>query len=162
MGKPPIILLILAVLALPGCGLESASANRDVPPYWSSLRYNDANMRVGPSGQYPIVWNYNRAGLPLMVLRTREGWSFVEEIDGTRGWISDSQLLRRRTVLITGEGNAVLRDEPKPTGKLQWRAEAGVIGKLLGCQGNWCEIDAAGRTGWVEASRLWGIEERES
>ena len=43
-------------------------------PYWASLRYEKVNMRVGPSAEYPVTWVYLRQGLPVKVVRVREGW----------------------------------------------------------------------------------------
>lgn len=83
---------------------------------------------------------------------------YVEERDGTKGWISESQLTRARAVLVIGEEPVALREEPIGGSKLRWRAEPGVVAKLLRCREKWCEVDAAGRTGWVKADRLWGDE----
>jgi len=129
------------------------------PPYWASIRYDKVYMRVGPGAAYPIDWVYRRAGLPVRVVRKREGWRLVRDPDGTQGWIAASQLSRARGVIVTGEGLAILRERPQGGSAIRFRAEPGVVGRLIGCEASWCEIDVAGRTGWVEAARLWGEEE---
>lgn len=138
---------------------DGAHAQNAEPPYWKSLKYNETYMRTGPSGEYPIDWVYRRQGLPVRVLRTREGWDYVEEPDGTKGWISASQLTRARAAIVTDGEPVSLREEPLAGAKMRWRAEPGVVGKLLSCRENWCEIDIEGRAGWVEAARLWGNED---
>ncbi|MEM7700467.1 MAG: SH3 domain-containing protein [Pseudomonadota bacterium] len=145
------------LLALLATG--EAQAQNSEPPYWKSLRYERTFMRVGPSGEYPIDWVYRRQGLPVRVLRTREGWDFVEEPDGTKGWISASQLTRARSAIVTGEEPVSLREEPQADSKMLWRAAPGVVAKLLSCREDWCEINIEGRAGWVEADRLWGDED---
>jgi len=128
-------------------------------PYWASLRYDEVRMRVGPSREYPISWVYKRKGLPVKVVRLREGWRLVEDPEGEQGWIASSQLDPERAVLVVGEGLADLRAEPAAASALRWRAEPGVVARLVECRAQWCEIDVAGRKGWVTAARLWGIED---
>ena len=41
---------------------------------------------------------------------------------------------------------------------LRWRAEPGVVAKLGTCREGWCDVDIAGRKGWIQQSRLWGTE----
>ena len=144
--------LIAALLAAPAHAQE-----REVP-YWASLRYGEVRMRVGPSEEYPVEWVYKRKGLPVKVVRVREGWRYVEDPEGDRGWIARSQLDPERGALITGKGLADLRAEPSPASALRWRAEPGVIAALGPCREGWCEVDIAGRKGWIQQARLWGTE----
>ncbi|MEM6477146.1 MAG: SH3 domain-containing protein [Pseudomonadota bacterium] len=136
-----------------------ASAQDREVPYWASTKFNEVNMRVGPSGEYPIEWVYQRKGLPMKVVRIREGWWLVQDPDGTQGWVARSQLTYKRGALIIGEGLVDLREEPASSSTLRWRAEPGVVGELLRCRETWCEIDVGGRSGWVQAVRLFGAGE---
>jgi SH3-like domain-containing protein len=153
------IAALVTVLLVGFSSPQKAYAQTKAPPYWASLRYDETRMRVGPSREYPIDWIYRRKGLPLKVIRTRDEWDLVEDPDGTQGWIAESQLRRTRTAMVTGEGEVALREQPDAGSTLRWNAEPGVIGALLRCREGWCEIDVAGRTGWVNAERLWGDEE---
>jgi len=127
-------------------------------PYWAALRYEKVNMRVGPSEEYPIAWVYLRKGLPVKVIRIREGWRLVEDHEGTQGWISASQLDLARAGLVIGTGLAEVRAEPNGSSAIKWRAEPGVVAKMKPCRAAWCEVDIAGRKGWIAAARLWGSE----
>lgn len=149
-----LILLLGSVIAL-----DPARAQDREVPYWASLRYDEVRMRVGPSREYKIDWIYRRKGMPIKVLRVREGWRLVEDPEGGKGWIARSQLNPDRGAIVIGEGLADLRAEPDPASALQWRAEPGVVGKLGDCEEGWCEIDVAGRKGWVVQDRLWGAGE---
>lgn len=148
-------LAVLAALMLHGA---PAHAQEREVPYWASLRYDEVRMRVGPSEEYPIEWVYKRKGLPVKVVRVREGWRFIEDPEGDRGWIARSQLDPERAALITGKGLADLRAEPNVTAALRWRAEPGVVARLGTCRDGWCEVDIAGRKGWMQQFRLWGTE----
>ncbi len=138
---------------------QPASAQERVLPYWASLRNQQVNMRVGPSREYPISWIYRRQGLPVKVVRLREGWRLVQDPQGAQGWVAASQLNPSRSVLVIGETLAELRAAPDSGSALRWRAEPGVVAALLRCRSEWCEIDAGGRTGWVRAAQLWGAED---
>lgn len=161
--------------AMLGLGLTLAAAVLAAPlraqerelPYWASLRYDEVRMRAGPSQEYPISWVYKRQGLPVKVVRVREGWRLVEDPDGTQGWIAARQLNPARGVLVTGAGLAEVRAEPMATAAIKWRAEPGVVASLLRCREAWCEVDLANPKqrkdgkklkGWIERQRLLGTE----
>ena len=133
-----------------------AAAQDDEVPYWAAINVDEINMRKGPSTTYPIDWVYTRKGLPVKVLRKREGWRYVEDMDGTRGWFLGRMLTRTRTAIVTGESVAPMRAEPSAGASLSWNAEPGVVGRLGECEAGWCEFDVEGRAAWIEADRIWG------
>lgn len=145
--------LLFVILAPP-----LAAQDREVP-YWATLRATEVNMRVGPSEAYPIAWVYRRQGLPVKVLRVREGWRLVQDPDGERGWIVARLLNPDRGAIVIGDGLAEMREEPGSGARVLWRAEPGVVGALGDCEDGWCELDVSGREGWVRAERLWGAGE---
>jgi SH3-like domain-containing protein len=149
-------LLVPALLSL---FASPAFAQDRETPYWASLRSNEVNMRVGPSEDYQISWVYHRDGLPLKVVRIREGWRLVRDPDGAQGWVVARLLSPDRTALVVGRGLAAMRDVPGGSGRLLWNAEPGVVGKLGSCEAGWCEFDVGGRKGWVRQVRLWGAGE---
>ena len=148
----------LALLLLTAVSAPAAAQDREVP-YWATLRASEVNMRVGPSEDYPIEWVYRRAGLPVKVVRVREGWRFVEDPQGERGWIVARLLDPDRGAIVVGEGLAEMRELPEAGARVLWRAEPGVVGALGECDDGWCELDVGGREGWVRAERLWGAGE---
>lgn len=137
---------------------EPLSAQDRAVPYWAAMRYEQVNMRVGPSREYPVEWVYKRKGLPVKVVRVREGWRLVQDVAGEQGWVAASQLTPERSVLVIGDGLVDLRAGPAASSALRWRAEPGVVARFVACREGWCEIDAEGRKGWVPAERLWGAE----
>lgn len=149
----------LFLLALTITVAVPAQAQEREVPYWASLRADEVNMRVGPSAEYPIDWVYHRAQLPMKVVRVREGWRLVQDMDGTQGWIVARLLSPERTALVVGKGLAAMRDAPADNGRIKWNAEPGVVGKLGECEAGWCEFDVGGRKGWVRQARLWGAGE---
>lgn len=149
--------ILAASLFLPfALSASPSGAQQRETPYWATIRAEELNMRVGPSAEFRIEWIYRRPGLPLKVLRLREGWRLVEDPDGAQGWVVARLLNDERGVIVTGNGYAAMRAEPASSSPLKWRLEPGVIGRLEECADGWCRIDVAGHRGWVEASRLWG------
>ncbi|MBX9883367.1 MAG: hypothetical protein K2X68_00170 [Novosphingobium sp.] len=150
------IAILLALAAIAGASAAPVRAADDENgPYWASLRGQPANLRVGPGREYRISWVYMRAGLPMKVLRTIGGWRLVEDVDGARGWMLAQFLTRTRTATVKG-GTAEIRENSDGTGRLLWRAEPGVTGKLGDCGPAWCKFEIDGRRGFVAKAAVWG------
>ena len=94
--------------------------------------------------------------MPVIVVATYPNWRKVQDPDGTQGWIQATLLKEDRGGLVRGSSVAELRDAPEQGGKVVWRAEPGVVGKISECAKGWCKLDVGGRAGYVEDGRLWG------
>ncbi len=127
-------------------------------PYWVSLDEAEGRMRTGPSTEFPVKWVYKRQNLPLKVVAIHSDWRKVRDPDGDEGWMHVRLLSPQRTALVIGSGIASLRDTPEATGRIAWRVEPGVVGRVSDCSGIWCRLDVQGRAGYIEAERLWGDE----
>ncbi len=149
-------LLVATFLILAAAPVQAQ--DREVP-YWASLRFDEVNMRVGPSESYPVDWVYHRAMLPVKVVRLYQGWRRVRDQDGAEGWIVARLLDPDRTAVVIGKGLAPMRAEGNGASALRWNLEPGVVGRLGDCDGDWCELDVKGHKGWVEQKRLWGAGE---
>lgn len=146
----------LWLLVALSCSAAPLAAQEGDVPYWASIRVSEVNMRVGPAESYRIDWVYRRVGLPLKVVRLKEGWRLVEDPDGTRGWMLGRFLSRDRTAIVIGKGNAEMRDKGGAGARMLWAVEPGVTGKLGDCEDGWCEFDVDGHRGFVRQQRLWG------
>lgn len=148
------LLLSLLTVILTACG--QASAQQRETPYWATIDTTKLNLRVGPSTEYRINWVYKRKGLPIKVLRLKEGWRYIEDSDGDRGWVAKTMLSAERGGLVVGEGTAPMRAAPADNSSLKWNLEPGVVGKLGDCEAGWCVLSVEGREGYVPADRLYG------
>ena len=133
----------------------AAQQNREVP-YWASLRAPEVNMRVGPSEVFPISWVYQRAGLPVKVVRLNQGWRLIEDPDGARGWVVARLLKPERAALVIGKEAAEIRSDAGSEAKVLWRVAPGVVGVLGDCRNGWCKVTIGSRKGWLSAKRIWG------
>jgi len=155
-------LFLAPVLALAALAQSGAEAQRErQPPYWVSITSSDALMRSGPGQTYPAVWRYVRRGLPLRVVATHPSWRKVQDPEGATGWMMVRLLGDVRTALVTGADPRPLHESPDPSSRVRYRAEPGVVGRIEGCAGGWCELDVAGRRGFVRSEHIWGVEPNE-
>jgi SH3-like domain-containing protein len=156
--RVPLLAPVLAGAAALLLPIPVAAQDAGVP-YWSSIRVSEVNMRVGPGEDYRITWVYHRPGLPMKVLRVKEGWRYVRDPDGAEGWVMARFLTRERTGFVTTGATAPLRDKGESGARLLWKVAPGVVGKLGDCAAGWCEFAIGPRKGFVEQARLWGAGE---
>jgi SH3-like domain-containing protein len=147
--------LILPLLALPLIAAAPEPPSRPVP-YWASITAGQARMRTGPGRQFPAIWLYQRAGLPVKVVQVVSGWRRVQDQDGAVGWMLVNLLGDTRTAVVTG-GTKPLRSQPQADAPVVWQAEAGVVGRISKCGGGWCAFDAGGKKGFIAIGDVWGI-----
>ncbi|MFL9840725.1 SH3 domain-containing protein [Sphingomonas sp. ST-64] len=152
-----VVLAALVTLALGVCAIGDAWAQQRKPPYYASISAGKARMRTGPGRNYPASWLYVRADLPIKVIEVYNDWRKVEDPDGTQGWMLVSLLSATRTGMVVGSV-LEMRDSPRFSGKVNWRAAPGVVGRISKCSRGWCWFDVRGRGGYVEQNRIWGTE----
>jgi SH3-like domain-containing protein len=126
--------------------------------HYASLRSNKVYLREGPTFEHRILFIYERKDYPVEVLTSYETWRRVRDADGTIGWVSQSMLSDARTVLIVGKGRADIRDEPSAAASVIAKADPGVVARLKACKPQFCEISASGLKGWIDRTRIWGVD----
>lgn len=124
-------------------------------PRFVSLRAGSANMRVGPGRDYPVVWHFSRPGVPLEVLREWNVWRLVRDPEGATGWMDRAMLSGERTLMVTRQVRT-LYSRPDVASAPVWRAEPGVVGRIVMCSGPWCRIEVEGRSGYILRQHGWG------
>ena len=55
-------------------------------PRFVSLKSDEANLRTGPGREYPVIWQYRKKGVPLLVEAEFGVWRKVVDHDATSGW----------------------------------------------------------------------------
>jgi SH3-like domain-containing protein len=149
----PFFAAILATIPLTAGG---QTAPADKLPRFASLRAGEVNLRIGPGENYPIEWVFKRKDMPVEILEQFQDWRRVQDWQGDKGWVLDRMITGKRDVIVNGAVRA-LYQRPDPASQIVARAEAGVIARLIECQGQWCRIEAGGYTGWTQRSEVWGV-----
>jgi SH3-like domain-containing protein len=130
-------------------------------PRFVSLKSDKVNVRKGPSTDQAIVWVFSRAGLPVEVIAESENWRHVRDSEGADGWVFHSLLSGRRTVLIEpwskDHASVPLYGSKSTNAGVAAELQAGVLGNVFACDGEWCQLSVDEYSGFVQQDRLWGV-----
>ncbi|QPC43449.1 hypothetical protein HW532_12535 [Kaustia mangrovi] len=129
-------------------------------PRFVSLKTDRVNVRRGPSTAHQVSWVFARKGLPVEIIAEYDHWRRVRDSEGEEGWVYHSLLTGRRTALVAPwrrDGALELHSEPNDRSATVARLETGVVGDVVDCTGEWCEITVSGYDGWIEQTMLWGV-----
>ena len=171
----------LAALSAAPVGVGAQSIKSDTRPAevaaaagpstlrFASLKSDRVNLRSGPGTEYPTVWVFRRAGLPLEIMKEFEGWRQVRDADGATGWVLQHFLSGRRTALVmpwevkanTPPLQIDLYADDSERARVVARIEAGVIANVMTCDGAWCRVSIEPYRGYLPQKRLWGVYEGE-
>ena len=130
-------------------------------PRYVSLKSNDANIRVGPSINYPIEIKYIVKNYPLKVLDEYEEWRKIEDYKKNIGWIHKSLISGTRTGIILlkdNKNNDVLNTF---NGTVIGEIGKGNIVYLEKCKIDWCLVAIGNFKGWMHKKYIWGVKEKE-
>lgn len=155
-------IFILVIVSLLSCSTFANDAKKTndekKTPYFASIWRDKANVRTGPNSRYPIRWVYEKENWPVKVVAEFDKWYKIEDIYGEAGWVFDSLISSKRTVITQSEGVQKIYKLPLVTSKVIAIAENGVISDLEFCKNNWCKISLSERKGWIESKYLWGVD----
>jgi SH3-like domain-containing protein len=155
-----LIVVFLVTAALP------AAAEQDSPyfntsglpiPRFISLNSDKVFMRTGPGLRYPIRWVYTKRNMPIEVIQEFDTWRKIRDYDGETGWVHQSLLSGRRTAIVNNGKGVVLLKKPQAAAQPVAILEPEVLLSLEECNAQWCEVEVAGFSGWVEKNSLWGV-----
>jgi len=129
-------------------------------PRYVSLKSNDANIRVGPSKNYPIEIKYIKKNYPLKVLEEYEEWRKVEDFQKNIGWIHKSLISGNRTGIVLSENNFINIFNTND-GEIIGSIGNGNIITIIKCKIDWCLAVASIYKGWIQKKNIWGVENKE-
>ena len=130
-------------------------------PRYVTLKFDEANLRAGPGREYPVLWQYRKAGLPLLVDAEFGIWRKVIDHDGTAGWMHGSVLSPRRMALVQ-KNMAKIHASPDATSNVIALAERLALMELQSCPKAWCRVANKDVRGWIKRQAIWGLLETES
>ncbi len=150
------VLVTLAPLAR--AATQSLNGSGLPLPRFVSLRSDEANLRSGPGTRYPVDWVYTRRDLPVEVIAEFEAWRKIRDWQGTEGWLHETFLSAKRTVVITGQRRR-LRADPDEKSPAVALIDPNVIAKLLTCPHNqtYCKVEVQNLQGWLLRTEFWGV-----
>ena len=141
----------------PGPGPGVGSVTKLPVPRFVSLRTDQVNLRAGPGFQYPVVWVYQRDGLPVEIIGEFDVWRQVVAPDGGTGWVHEATIRAHRGFYITSP-RATLRAAPDAGSAAVAYLDQGVVGSLVSCHTNsdFCKASVKGISGYLAREDFWG------
>ncbi len=119
-----------------------------------SVRGKDTNVRTGPSKNHRVSWRILRPNEPLKFIREYNGWLFIQDSSGERGWIYSSLISKTRYVIVTKKTNLY-----KPNKKdIAAHLMPNLLCKLNSSSGGYAKVICKNDfKGLVEIKNLWGV-----
>ena len=151
-----VALSVLLLTEVAAAGLRGPSG---LPlPRFVSVKAAEVNVRLGPGTGYGVKWTFVQPGLPVEIYQEFGHWRRIRDWTGEDGWIFGPLLSGRRTALVEpwSDGDAA-KLKTRPDGRVVAVLEPGVVVRLRGCDGTWCEVAAPAVSGFVRQDRLWGV-----
>ena len=117
--------------------------------YFLTLRFNNVNLRQGPSFEYPVKIFYKKKYLPVLVQDTSDNFRKIKDHENNTGWIHRSQLSKKKAALVSGKKVVIFKSNTifsEPLVVL----EKGRLCLISKCKKNWCKINVDKYLGWVK------------
>ncbi|MBM5782914.1 MAG: hypothetical protein FJ368_05800 [Pelagibacterales bacterium] len=145
--------------------LNSSFAQQKIVPtnYFASFRANETNVRSGPGPNYPIKFTFKIKAIPVRVINEYDNWSEIEDYEGQTGWVSQSLITKKRTLMVrTSKSFVNMHSKNNEKSRILYRLENNVIGDYIKCLEEWCAIKVNNKKGWVQKSDLHGVNDEEN
>ena len=123
--------------------------------YFSTLRYDNVNLRQGPSKDYPVKIFYKKKYIPVLVQDTSDNWRKIRDHENNSGWIHLSQLSKKKSAITIDDQVIVFKNATifsKPLVVLK----KGRLCLISKCNQEWCKIKTSKYKGWIKKKSLWG------
>ena len=156
-----IIAFISIIIFSQICNAEIGKETGLEIPRYISLKSNDANIRVGPSKNYPIEIKYIKKNYPLKVLEEYEDWRKVEDFQKNFGWIHKSLISGIRTGIVLSNDIKTIKLLNTLNGNVIGEIGIGNIVFLEKCKINWCLVSFGDYRGWIHKKNIWGVKKKE-
>jgi len=146
------------------CQVSNANVGKETGleiPRYVSLKSDDANIRVGPSKNYPIEIKYIKKNYPLKVLEEYEEWRKVEDFNNNIGWIHKSLISGIRTGIVLSNDSKNIKLFNTLSGSVIGEIGMGNIVFLEKCKIDWCLVSSGNFKGWIDKKYIWGVKEKE-
>ena len=124
--------------------------------YFLTLRYNEVNLRQGPSNEYPIKIFYKKKYLPVLIMDQSENYRKIIDFENNTGWIHISQLSKKKAAIVKNN-DLIMFNRPTIFSKPIAILKKGRLTKIIKCKENWCKAESENFKGWLKKDSLWGL-----
>ena len=146
------IFFIFLLLIIP---INLYSRDFTFTPKYASIKKEKAYSRHNASFDAPLEWIYQKKYLPILIIRERDNWREIRDIDGAESWMHVSMISNKRTFINKQDQNLL---KYKDNNIISAIVKKGVVGKIINCDEVFCKVKIKKYKGWVEKKYLWGIK----
>ena len=118
-----------------------------------------SNLRAGPGQQYPINWTLKLRNMPVKVLEKNSTYTKVELYDGTKGWIWNATISKKKFYIVI-EDTYIFNKKNKKIALVkknvlfdQLKCNEMISGK------DYCKVAKDGIKGYLYKKSIWGINQ---
>ena len=133
---------------------QSFSFSQD--EYFLTLRYDEVNLRQGPSREYPVKIFYKKKFLPVLVQDQSDNYRKIRDHENNTGWIHISQLSKKKAAIVIND-DLIMFKNPTIYSKPIVILEKGKLSKIIKCKIEWCKAKTGKYKGWLKKESLWGL-----
>ncbi|MDR1691565.1 MAG: hypothetical protein LBR35_01880 [Rickettsiales bacterium] len=119
-----------------------------------ALKDWETYVRSGPGADYPILFKYKTARMPVKILKSYEGFSQIQDYFGNKGWILDTKLRRKKTAYVTRNSFAY-KERRESSNKLFEILSPNVV-DLKDCDEKFCKVQINKKDCFMLKENLWG------
>ena len=146
------IFFILLLLVIP---INLYSRDYTFTPKYASIKKEKAYSRHNASFDAPLEWIYQKKNLPILIIRERDNWREIRDIDGDISWMHVSMISNKRTFINKEDQNLL---KYKNNNIVNVIVKKGVVGKIINCDEIFCKVKIKNYRGWIKKKYLWGIK----
>ena len=123
--------------------------------YFLTLRYNEVNLRQGPSKEYPVKIFYKKKFLPVLIQDQSDNFRKIKDHENNTGWIHVSQLSKKKAAIVLTDEVIMFKDPTIYSIPLVILKKGRHV-KISKCKDMWCKTKLGKYKGWVKKEDLWG------
>ena len=123
--------------------------------YFLTLRYDEVNLRQGPSKEYPVKIFYKKKFLPVLIQDQSDNFRKTRDHENNTGWIHVSQLSKKKAAIVLKD-EVMMFKEPTIYSTPIAILKKGKLVKISKCKNIWCKTKLGKYKGWVKKEGLWG------
>ena len=143
-----IIIIISSILFF-----QNVSFSQD--EYFRTLRFDEVNLRQGPSKEYPIKIFYKKKFLPVLIQDKSDNYRKIRDHENNTGWIHVSQLSKKKAAIVIDE-ELIMFTNPTIYSKPIAILKKGRLAQIIKCKQTWCKAKSDKYKGWLKKDSLWG------
>ncbi|MBD1150228.1 hypothetical protein IDH12_02415 [Pelagibacterales bacterium SAG-MED29] len=143
-----IIIIISSILFF-----QNVSFSQD--EYFRTLRFDEVNLRQGPSKEYPIKILYKKKFLPVLIQDKSDNYRKIRDHENNTGWIHVSQLSKKKAAIVIDE-ELIMFTNPTIYSKPIAILKKGRLAQIIKCKQTWCKAKSDKYKGWLKKDSLWG------